>query len=122
MSFSSREMIFKRGKNYKNATTCFHRNFSFQNATTCASSYTVLGFHSILFPTCECGAYACITSYLLSTPSHLLLEAFYCMFPKFMSRCDCFCSRRMQYARALKERGVKTKIMMFPNDVHAIKM
>ncbi|KAH6821552.1 acylaminoacyl-peptidase-like protein [Perilla frutescens var. hirtella] len=28
----------------------------------------------------------------------------------------------MQYARALKERGVETKIIMFPDDVHAIKI
>ncbi|KAL0388499.1 UNVERIFIED_CONTAM: Acylamino-acid-releasing enzyme [Sesamum radiatum] len=27
----------------------------------------------------------------------------------------------IQYARALKENGVKTKVIMFPNDVHAIK-
>lgn len=27
----------------------------------------------------------------------------------------------MQYARALKEKGVEVKVIMFPNDVHSIE-
>ncbi|KAL4285546.1 hypothetical protein GQ457_16G029420 [Hibiscus cannabinus] len=30
-------------------------------------------------------------------------------------------SNGLQYARALKERGVETKVILFPNDIHAIK-
>jgi dipeptidyl aminopeptidase/acylaminoacyl peptidase len=34
--------------------------------------------------------------------------------------CDCLLLQFLQYARALKERGIESKTIVFPEDIHGI--